>query len=360
VGLTITLFNSIEHGIFAMVGISLGILLFRVFRTHGSFLGKVNIRTVPYGRDVGSSKPITDGTTSPGNVRSIFLPVDKSDVYNPEVRPERPGPGIFIYRFAEGFNFSNASQSLEYMVQTIMAQTKPTVSARYTKRGDYPWNDPAPKGTTDEDVIDERPTLKAIILDFAAVNNLDLTSIQFLIDVRNQLERYAAPHPVQWHFAAIQNRWAKRALAAAGFGFPSFETEDGSPQHFKPIYSLAEMETTEENIVMEKKATTGKGKTPQVPGVIDDIELGDFASKNDIVSSSKLEHGDLDKVTTKEQAARYAALHGINRPYFHPDVQSALMSVMAAEEARSKEDDESPDDIMTERMEVHMDHGKSR
>ena len=87
----------------------------------------------------------------------------------------------------------------------------------------------------------ERPELKAIILDFASVNNVDITSVQHLIDVRNQLDMYASPASVDWHFAHINNRWTKRALASAGFGFPSPANADGAFRRWKPVFSVAEI-----------------------------------------------------------------------------------------------------------------------
>ena len=52
----------------------------------------------------------------------------------------------------------------------------------------------------------------------------DQRQFQHLIDVRNQLDRYAAPNKVDWHLACINNRWTKRALASAGFGYPTPRT----------------------------------------------------------------------------------------------------------------------------------------
>ena len=83
--------------------------------------------------------------------------------------------------------------------------------------------------------------MQAVILDFSSVNNVDVTSIQNLIDVRNQLDQYASPRSVQWHFAHINNRWTKRALAAAGFGYPTPTSNDGF-HRWKPIFSVAEIE----------------------------------------------------------------------------------------------------------------------
>src|SRR4051794_17258764 len=85
----------------------------------------------------------------------------------------------------------------------------------------------------------DRPTLRAVILDFGSVNNIDITAIQQLIDVRNQLDRYTSPEKVEWHFACIKNRWTKRALANAGFGNPAMDEE---PFHrWKAIFSVAEI-----------------------------------------------------------------------------------------------------------------------
>lgn len=44
---------------------------------------------------------------------------------------------------------------------------------------------------------------------------------------------------VQWHLACIKNRWTKRALGAAGFGFPTVPTIEYS--RWKPIFSVAEI-----------------------------------------------------------------------------------------------------------------------
>ena len=71
------------------------------------------------------------------------------------------------------------------------------------------------------------------------MNNVDITSVQHLIDVRNQLDRWAAPDVIEWHIASITNRWTRRALVHAGFGYPT----PNSPQYhrWKPVFSVAEI-----------------------------------------------------------------------------------------------------------------------
>jgi MFS superfamily sulfate permease-like transporter len=126
--LSVTIFENIEHGIFAMIGLSLAILLFRMFKAQGSFLGRIRIRTVHQGKNYGMEETDSDS-------RSYFLPLDRRDGSNPDIPIERPYPGIFIYRFTEGFNFPNANHHLDYMVSVITAETRPTTLTSFTKLG---------------------------------------------------------------------------------------------------------------------------------------------------------------------------------------------------------------------------------
>ena len=87
-------------------------------------------------------------------------------------------------------------------------------------KGDRPWNDPGPKAK-DAAAIAERdsakPICRAVVLDFAAVANLDTTGVQNLIDTRKAVEKWA-DRPVEFHFCGILSPWIRRALIAGGFG----------------------------------------------------------------------------------------------------------------------------------------------
>jgi sodium-independent sulfate anion transporter 11 len=171
------------------------------------------------------------------------------------------------------------------------------------------------------EVDDHKPTLKAIILDFSSVNNVDVTSVQHLIDVRNQLDRYTSPEVVEWHFASINNRWTKRALAAAGFGYPSSAHEIGEAKRWKPIFSVAEIggfsspanaAEYEQNRDELKRSNTRDVETAHSHSSGDDVEV----AKNN-------HHGHATSVPRK-----VAVVHGVNRPLFHIDLTSALQSAV--------------------------------
>ena len=134
-GVLVTIFSSIENGIYTTVSISAAVLLFRVVKARGRFLGKVKVYSVVgddvTGRDDGKYGAVGKHGPKPAHAsdsatREIFLPVDHQDGSNPQVEPETPHPGIFIYRFSEGFNYPNANHYLDYLTAVIMKQTRRT------------------------------------------------------------------------------------------------------------------------------------------------------------------------------------------------------------------------------------------
>lgn len=337
-GVLVTIFSSIENGVYTTICISIALLLFRLVKANGYFLGNVKVQSVlgdhlldrdgKYGT-LGAHNAVAAETDT--TYRNVFLPVEHGDGSNPQVHVEHPYPGIFIYRFSEGFNYPNANHYTDFLVATIYRHTRRTNLESYLRPGDRPWNDPGPRRGQKEEDRSHEPTLRAVILDFASVNNVDVTSIQTLIDVRNQLDRYAAPDAVQWHFAHINNRWTKRALAAAGFGYPTPlpEAETGY-RRWKPIFSVAEIGGSSSAAAQADQEFRSHLKT-------DELEDGrtprTSARERDPVESgsnrgSDLQH-ELSTSKAYDQRRRIALVHGINLPLFHIDLTVALQSAIA-------------------------------
>ena len=131
-----------------------------------------------------------------------------------------------------------------------------------------------------------------------------MSSIQNLIDVRNQLDRYAAPATVSWHIANITSPWTRRALAAGGFGYAKYNSAESQ---WKPIISLAE---SDDFAAHEK------------PG---DEENPDQISEKEAKAES----------SPSGSRKSNAPLYGVNRPFFHVDVASALESANAIIDAEA-------------------------
>ncbi|ROT35127.1 sulfate permease [Sodiomyces alkalinus F11] len=321
-GVLLTVFTNIENGIYLTIIASFALLLIRLAKAKGHFMGRVRIYRVTR-ETAGKGVPFDEkGEPVQVETREAFIPVDKDDGSNPHIDIQSPHPGVFIFRFGEGFNYTNQAHYMDALVAHVFKHTRRTVLDRFDKIGDRPWNDPGPRRGQKVDMNDTRPILRAVVLDCASVNNVDVTSIQGLIDVRNQLDRYADPEIVEWHFANVNNRWTRRALAAAGFGYPSIKDADNLGR-WRPIFSVAAVDHSSEvdnrpdvvasQKVLGKDEEDGIAAAPPPPPPASD-GVAQVAG-----------HAD----------GKLAAVQGTNRPFFHIDVAAAVESAVL--NAQSKE-----------------------
>ncbi|CAG7923320.1 unnamed protein product [Penicillium olsonii] len=314
-GVIVIIFSTIETGIYVTICVSLAVLLFRLAKARGQFLGYTQVYSI-IGEDVLKGNP-AQSFEDPTSSRRIYLPVNYQGGINPRIKIHQPAPGIFIYRISDGFNYPNANHYTDTLVSHILSTTRRTNPQAWETPGDRPWNDPGPKRAERQNLLAHTsplPTLRAIILDFASVNNVDVTSVQNLIDVRNQLDRWASPDRVQWHFAHVNNRWTKRALAAAGFGRPA---PPGSGERQRAIFDTAE--------VMDGTLCSSGVQVEK------DLEIG-VASENSASSSFLADDaaraGEAGSRQTRSGVGTVAVVDGINWPYFHVDLTGALKSAM--------------------------------
>ncbi|KAJ5952796.1 uncharacterized protein N7479_011209 [Penicillium vulpinum] len=343
-GVTVIIFSTIETGIYCTIGVSLAVLLFRLAKARGQFLGYVQVHSVvgDHILNISQGDPNPEFDDDTNISRRIYLPTEHEGGTNPRIKIHQPAPGIFIYRVSEGFNYPNANHYTDHLVSHVFKETRRTNPQAWETPGDRPWNDPGPTRAERRILLAETPTsplptLRAIILDFAAVNNVDVTSVQNLIDVRNQLDRWAAPDSVQWHFAHIQNRWTKRALSAAGFGFPA--VSDGSgPRFQRSIFNVAEI------LDGSLPSAAAQSQVVELREDSKDLETG-LKVQESSASSSVMGVSEDDiqvmgterdaKVNTHRRPGKsgigtvMAVVEGINRPFFHVDLTSALKSAVA-------------------------------
>ncbi|KAJ1331266.1 SULFATE PERMEASE II [Microdochium nivale] len=372
-GVFVIVFTSIENGIYTTMVLSFCVFMYRVLRSKGDFLGRVKVHSVLGDHVIGNDNDVVGsyGTMKPHSniadagstsARNLFLPIGNPDGSNPELEIASPYPGVFIYRFQESFNYPSATSTLTYLSNYIFANTRRTSTNTYTKPGDRPWNDPGPKKGQEEDT--NLPTLKAIILDFSSVSNVDVTSVQHLIDIRNQMDRYTMPDYVDWHMACINSRWMKRALVSAGFGYPT-ERANGKHVEWRSIFSIAEIggdssaAAAARELENDEKDKAG-ARPPMAHGASQGPATGD-AAKRDANAASEASSVQQDEgivasgfmqvqpggflgaassssgiLNNTAAAKRRVVVHGLNRPLFHTDLTSALQSAIANVEARTE------------------------
>lgn len=150
----VTVFSTIENGIYTSIVSSLALLLLRVAHPRGHFLGKVTL-----------TNPQNDGES-----REVFIPLRPDGITNPSVKVEPPAPGIIIYRFEESYLYPNCSTVNSTIVDYVKEHMRRGIDVGAIKLQDRPWNDPGPIAGGAEAAREAnmaKPRLRAIILDFS-------------------------------------------------------------------------------------------------------------------------------------------------------------------------------------------------
>lgn len=165
------------------------------------------------------------------------------------------------------------------------------------------------------------------------MNNVDVTSVQHLIDVRNQLDKYAAPDKVDWHFACINNRWTKRAIAAAGFGY--LTPAGANLERWKPIFSVAEIGGRGSAAAAAQRQDREEELREQRTRDAEQADHIGFEAESSSHSSSDLgKEISTSKAYTRHGGGQVVAVQGLNLPLFHIDLTSALQSAVRNVESR--------------------------
>ncbi|KAF5354294.1 hypothetical protein D9756_006948 [Leucocoprinus leucothites] len=275
----ITIFVSLEDGIYFSIGISLALLLIRISHPRGSFMGKVSLES---------------GNGQQKEIREVFIPSKHNGVNNPNIKVIPPAPGVLVYRFEESYLYPNSSILNTTIVDYVKENMRRGKDFNSVQLSDRPWNDSGPSdGSGLGQVKNERkPWLHAVVLDFSAVSQLDTTATQALIDARTEIERWT-DYPVEFHFSSILSPWISRALISGGFGYGT--------SHAKIASGIAPT-----SVYWDRRQSDQTSSRS-----VSDIEKGE--SETDIrPDQSGAELGDWEVLLPEET------------PFFHPDITSAV------------------------------------
>lgn len=139
-----------------------------------------------------------------------------------------------------------------------------------------------------------------------------MTAVQALIDIRNQFNRYAEPEVVEWHFTGVSSRWTKRALVAGGFG----------PDRKRVVGEDGEKGVPGGPLIAVGRAIGSDGPVAARDDKRVDVEAGEISPVSSALGSS---------------SGRLVPLYGINRPFFHVDLETALKAAIKNLEGDSSE-----------------------
>ncbi|PRT56520.1 Sulfate permease 2 [Wickerhamiella sorbophila] len=149
---------------------------------------------------------------------SKWVPLNRKAI-NKDIIVIPPPPGVFVFRPTESLTYPNASRQMDTLTEYIRKQTRRDIDlSKPVKLGDRPWNDHGPRHRKfDPNFVDTRPILRAVVFDLSATPHIDLTAVNIILDVYNELTKYAN-RDIEFHFAGILSPWARRALVNCGFG----------------------------------------------------------------------------------------------------------------------------------------------
>ncbi|KAK8084515.1 sulfate permease [Apiospora hydei] len=413
VGVLVSVFDSLEDGIYITVALSLALLLLRIAKASGQFLGRVTVypyyhHPVPRGDDdssgtvvevndglgkkndlvetelkvstptedqkpTSSSKIVVPGISpvhkakygeddvpSLPSARDIYFRLDGLEAINPEVAIVSPCPGVFIYRFPNGLSYLNQAQLLDALTTHIMSHTRRTTVPEYAHPGlTIPPAHRIAPGTTLPHPHQTKtkplrpphdnssgslsyssstamatdsllPTLRAVVLDCATVHHTDSSAVEGLADIRGHLGRWAAPDPVEWHFANLRNRWTRKAFTAVGFGCCDYCSSDSgaTTTSQRPGFSLAARYGSEAS----GGGGVGAAVATAVPPAVQRRSNGEedpsgseteVASRDDEDVENKPKSSDTTHCTHDERW-RLSPVTGMDKPFFHLDLAAAV------------------------------------
>ncbi|CCE87161.1 Piso0_005702 [Millerozyma farinosa CBS 7064] len=271
IAVIITIFASIEDGVYFAICASAAVLLFRVAKPQGVFLGKIQVAEVvnpiisKFDSETSSLNDNQNSSSSneleihqvlsnnskqqgkyntkeaPASITTIddlrannpnikfhtrWVPLTKENL-NGNLHVQPPPPGVIVFKPIESFTYPNSSLQVDRVSDEVKRLTRRGKPHNFTDTGTRPWNDPGPlrwnlpftkkSAEKEEPEVDNRPLLKIVHFDFSSVASIDVTSIQALVDLRKALNIYA-DREVEFHFSGILSPWIRRGLLKAGFG----------------------------------------------------------------------------------------------------------------------------------------------
>ncbi|KAI9332807.1 sulfate transporter family-domain-containing protein [Obelidium mucronatum] len=175
----VSCFVSIQVAIFTSVGFSVAVLLLRIARPQFTVLS--SNKSNPKGNWV-DMEGLELGERDRGG----------QDLQVPE--------GILVFRPEESVTFPNSSYILGCVKKCMTAFRAPAISL---PKSDRVWSEEV---DSKECVVDQdKPLLRAVVIDFSAVNHIDYSGMQTLLDAKQDIEKFAG-RMVPFHFANVRPR----------------------------------------------------------------------------------------------------------------------------------------------------------
>ena len=153
-----TVFAGVQYGISIAIIASLALLLVRIAKPQGQFLGTTTLKLVD---DEGNE-----------STREVFIPLDLGDegVLNVKTVVKPPAPWIAIYRLGESFTYPNASSVNMSIMEYFKENARRSPELFEDGKKERLWNETNGLDATSEDEREKRRRpIRAVIFDFTSV-----------------------------------------------------------------------------------------------------------------------------------------------------------------------------------------------
>jgi len=153
-----TVFAGVQYGISIAILASLALLLIRVAKPQGRFLGTTTLKLFD---DKGNE-----------STREVFVPLELGDdgVLNMKTVVKPPVPWVVIYRLGESFTYPNASSVNISIMEYFKENAKRSPQLAQSGKRERLWNEMNPQCSAREDEREKRRRpIRAVIFDFAPV-----------------------------------------------------------------------------------------------------------------------------------------------------------------------------------------------
>ncbi|KAI8337932.1 sulfate transporter family-domain-containing protein [Chlamydoabsidia padenii] len=245
VGVLITICIGVQTGIYAAVGLSLVIMLFRMARPPVKLLGRIPLSSSSSQQqyDDGEQQLLIDRKQSSPTHRQRYIYLDERDLHCAKQNDPLP-PGLLVFQLTESILYPNA----EFVTETIISSVKSRTRCGNTDEAaahQIPWNHQININTELHRL--QRPILRALVLDLTSSRRLDSSALSALMNLRNNVNKYSG-QDVEWHFVGIQSAQLRQDLIYHGFGLEHQDTQtsmgdekhENRQQHSAIVMSLDE------------------------------------------------------------------------------------------------------------------------
>ena len=140
-GVVLAFFKGLEVSMYVTIALSAVLLLVRMSRTRGRFMGSVKVHDIRAsgGSGCGNCRGydsteedlrMVDCCLASGP-RQVYVPLDRRDGSNPSVEVDEVYPGVIVYHFPEGLNYTNCAHHIEDLEAYVIRNTSRTTEEKH-------------------------------------------------------------------------------------------------------------------------------------------------------------------------------------------------------------------------------------